>query len=119
MDKSKGGGMVDMAHAVADLPEATFHDHLKTLACRSAGGRRLFAGDRRRPPRWAAGGAGMINRMSDPVCRGELRPDQAVAAALFEGEWAYFCSPTCYAAFLDTPHLYRGWASDRHRGAAG
>lgn len=57
----------------------------------------------------------MIDRVKDPVCRMEIRLDQAVEAALFEGERVYFCSPSCYAAFLDTPHRYRGWASDRGR----
>lgn len=50
----------------------------------------------------------MIDRVKDPVCRMEIRLDQAVEAALFEGERVYFCSPSCYAAFLDTPHRYRG-----------
>ena len=60
----------------------------------------------------------MIDRVKDPVCRMEIRVDQAVEAAFFEGERVYFCSPSCYAAFLDTPHRYRGWASDRGRGHA-
>lgn len=58
----------------------------------------------------------MIDRVKDPVCRMEIRLDQAVEAALFEGERVYFCSLSCHAAFLDTPHRYRGWASDRGRG---
>ncbi len=57
----------------------------------------------------------MIDRVKDPVCRMEIRLDQAVEAALFEGERVYFCCPTCYAAFLDTPHRYRGSAGDRGR----
>ena len=60
----------------------------------------------------------MIDRVKDPVCRMEIRPDEAVEATLFEGERVYFCSPSCYAAFLDTPHRYRGWAVDGARGHA-
>lgn len=63
-----------------------------------------------------AGRHEMIDRVKDPVCRIEIRLDQAVEAALFDGERVYFYSPSCYAAFLDTPHRYRGWASDRGRG---
>ncbi len=48
-------------------------------------------------------------RVTDPVCGMEIRVNQAVEAALFEGEWVYFCGRSCYAAFLDTPHRYRGW----------
>lgn len=60
----------------------------------------------------------MIDRVKDPVCHMEIRLDQAVEAAFFEGEWVHFCSEPCYAAFLDTPHRYRGWASDRIGGHA-
>lgn len=58
----------------------------------------------------------MTERVTDPVCRMDIRLDQAVEAAFFEGERVYFCGSSCYAAFLDTPHRYRGWASDRSRG---
>lgn len=57
----------------------------------------------------------MIDRVNDPVCHMEISLDRALEAAFFEGERVYFCSATCYAAFLDTPHRYRGWASDRIR----
>ena len=57
----------------------------------------------------------MIERVRDPVCRMEIRLDQAVEAAFFEGQRVYFCSATCHAAFLDTPHRYRGWEIDRAR----
>lgn len=55
----------------------------------------------------------MIDRVKDPVCRMEIRLDQAVEATLFEGAWVHFCSQTCYGAFLDTPHRYRGWSTAR------
>ena len=55
----------------------------------------------------------MNDRVKDPVCLMEIGRDQAIEATYFEGERLYFCSPGCYGAFLDTPHRYRGWASDR------
>lgn len=47
----------------------------------------------------------------DPVCRMEIRQDQAVASATLDG-WRHFdfCSLSCHEAFLDTPHAYVGWA---------
>jgi YHS domain-containing protein len=47
----------------------------------------------------------------DPVCRMEIRPDQAAAEAILDG-WRrfYFCSPACEEAFLDIPHTYVGWS---------
>lgn len=46
----------------------------------------------------------------DPVCRMEIRPEEAVADAWLEGRRRfYFCSWSCYEAFLDLPHTYVGW----------
>lgn len=58
----------------------------------------------------------MIRVAFDPVCEMEIRPEDAVAAARFEGHRVYFCSDNCQAEFLDRPHLYVGWDDDRdHR----
>lgn len=48
----------------------------------------------------------------DPVCDMEIRPEDAVAIARFEGHRVYFCSENCYEAFLDLPHSFVGWAGD-------
>lgn len=52
-----------------------------------------------------------IGTVLDPVCRMEIRPEQAVASATLDGRRRFhFCSLACYEAFLDTPHAYVGWA---------
>ena len=48
----------------------------------------------------------MVGPVTDPVCRMAILPEHAVAAATFEGQRVYFCSESCYEAFLDTPHRY-------------
>jgi YHS domain-containing protein len=60
----------------------------------------------------------MIRTAMDPVCEMEIRPEDAVAVARFEGHRVYFCSQNCYAEFLDIPHRYVGWDDDpgRRRG---
>ena len=60
----------------------------------------------------------MIRTALDPVCDMEIRPEDAVAIARFEGHRVYFCSENCHAAFLDMPHSFVGWADDisRQRG---
>lgn len=55
----------------------------------------------------------MVGRVTDPVCRMEIRPEEAIAIAISEGRRVYFCSESCYEAFLDVPHRYLGW-EDRH-----
>lgn len=57
----------------------------------------------------------MIRTALDPVCEMEIRPEQAVAVARFEGHRVYFCSENCYEAFLDTPHRFVGWDDDPDR----
>lgn len=57
----------------------------------------------------------MIDRVKDPVCGMEIRLDRVLESTLFEGERVCFCGASCYAAFRDVPHRYRGWASDRGR----
>lgn len=54
----------------------------------------------------------MIRTAMDPVCEMEIRPEHAVAMAMFEGHRVYFCSENCYAEFLDVPHRYVGWEDD-------
>ncbi len=60
----------------------------------------------------------MIRTALDPVCEMEIRPEDAVAIARFEGHRVYFCSENCYEEFLDLPHSFVGWADDlgRQRG---
>lgn len=55
----------------------------------------------------------------DPVCRMEIRPEEAVASAMLDGWRRFdFCSLPCYEAFADLPHAYVGWARTRRRDAA-
>ncbi len=72
----------------------------------------------RLPRPWTLGGGVMIRTALDPVCEMEIRPEDAVAIARFEGHRVYFCSENCYKAFLDLPHSFVGWADDlgRQRG---
>ncbi len=60
----------------------------------------------------------MIRTAIDPVCEMEIRPENAVEIARFEGHRVYFCSENCYEAFLDLPHSFVGWSDDlgRQRG---
>lgn len=57
----------------------------------------------------------MIRTALDPVCEMEIRPEDAVAIARFEGHCVYFCSENCHAEFLDLPHSFVGWADDLSR----
>ena len=57
----------------------------------------------------------MFRTALDPVCEMEIRPQDAVAIARFEGRRVYFCSENCYAAFLDLPHSFVGWVDDLPR----
>ena len=60
----------------------------------------------------------MIRIAMDPVCEMEIRPEEAVVVARFEGHRVYFCSENCYEAFLDLPHSFVGWSDGlgRERG---
>lgn len=55
-----------------------------------------------------------IEVVLDPVCEMNIQPSEAVATATLDG-WRrfYFCSRSCYEAFLDLPHAYVGWSDDR------
>lgn len=57
----------------------------------------------------------MIRTVMDPVCEMEIRPDEAVAVASFEGHRVHFCSENCYEEFIDVPHSFVGWADDPGR----
>lgn len=46
---------------------------------------------------------------TDAVCGAPLDLREAVATVVFSGKRFYFCSRSCHAAFLDTPHRYVGW----------
>ena len=54
----------------------------------------------------------MIRTAIDPVCDMEIRPEDAVAVARFEGHRVYLCSDNCYREFLDLPHSFVGWPDD-------
>jgi YHS domain-containing protein len=57
----------------------------------------------------------LIRTVMDPVCETEIRPDEAVAVASFEGHRVHFCSENCYEEFIDVPHSFVGWADDPGR----
>lgn len=54
----------------------------------------------------------MIRTAIDPVCQMEIRPEDAVTIARFEGHRVYFCSENCHEEFLDVPHSFVGWVDD-------
>lgn len=54
----------------------------------------------------------MLEQTLDPVCGMEIAIGDAVASAVSERRRFYFCCYRCQGAFLDTPHLFVGWADD-------
>jgi Cu+-exporting ATPase len=44
--------------------------------------------------------------VEDPVCGMRIDPDDAAATAEHEGKRFYFCSETCYEAFVADPDRY-------------
>lgn len=61
----------------------------------------------------------MPELLKDPVCGMAIRLGDAVASATMEEQRFHFCCLGCYAAFLDTPHRYVGWAGDPPRSRRG
>lgn len=57
----------------------------------------------------ASGDAEMLGAARDPVCRKVIGRLEPIAAQTSEGRRFYFCSSSCHAAFVDTPHRYVGW----------
>ncbi len=48
----------------------------------------------------------MADKVKDPVCGMEIRPEDAAAHEEHEGQTFYFCSEGCHKAFLKDPHRY-------------
>ncbi len=48
----------------------------------------------------------MANKVKDPVCGMEIRPEDAAATEEHEGRTFYFCSTTCHDTFVKDPHRY-------------
>ncbi len=48
----------------------------------------------------------MADKVRDPVCGMEIRPEDAAAQEEHEGRTFYFCSQGCHAAFMKEPHRY-------------
>ena len=48
----------------------------------------------------------MADKVKDPVCGMEIRPEQAAAKEEHEGRTFYFCSQGCHDTFTKDPHRY-------------
>lgn len=48
----------------------------------------------------------MTDKVKDPVCGMEIRPEEAAVTAEHEGRTFFFCSHGCHAAYLKEPHRY-------------
>jgi Cu+-exporting ATPase len=48
----------------------------------------------------------MVEKVKDPVCGMEIRPEDAVATEHQKGRWFSFCSQECHEAFVSDPHRY-------------
>ena len=46
----------------------------------------------------------MVDKVKDPVCGMEIRPEDAAATEEHEGRTFYFCSRACHDAFVNDPH---------------
>ena len=55
----------------------------------------------------------MADKVKDPVCGMEIRPEDAVATEVHDGLTLYFCSEACHETFLNDPHRY-GHPPDEH-----
>jgi P-type Cu+ transporter len=61
----------------------------------------------------------MANKVKDPVCGMEIRPEDAVATEQHEGQTFHFCRPACHATFVKDPHRYSHPAGEHGGGHAG
>jgi YHS domain-containing protein len=62
--------------------------------------------------------ANMADKVKDPVCGMEIRPEDAAATEEHEGRTFYFCSKGCHDIFVNDPHRY-GHPHDEHAGGHG
>jgi YHS domain-containing protein len=59
----------------------------------------------------------MADKVKDPVCGMEIRPEDAAATEDHEGRRFYFCSHACHQTFVKDPHRY-GHPAVEHGGHA-
>ena len=57
----------------------------------------------------------MAELVRDPVCGMAIRPEEAAATEVHDGQTLYFCSEACHQTFVNDPHRY-GHPSQEHRG---
>jgi YHS domain-containing protein len=55
----------------------------------------------------------MADLVKDPVCGMEIRPEDAAATEVHEGQSFTFCSTACHEAFVKDPHRY-GHPANEH-----
>lgn len=60
----------------------------------------------------------MADKVKDPVCGMEIRPEEAAATEAHEGRTFYFCSTGCRDLFVNDPHRY-GLSTDESAGGHG
>ena len=48
----------------------------------------------------------MADKVKDPVCGMEIRPEDAAATEEHEGRTFYFCSSSCHDSFVREPYHY-------------
>lgn len=59
----------------------------------------------------------MVDLVKDPVCGMEIRPENAAATEVREGQTLYFCSQACHDTFVRDPHRY-SHPAEEHAGHA-
>ena len=57
----------------------------------------------------------MADKVKDPVCGMEIRPEDAVAMEVHGGQMFHFCSDACHKGFVNDPHRY-GHPTEEHDG---
>ena len=55
----------------------------------------------------------MAKKVKDPVCGMEIRPEDAAATEVHEGQTFYFCSASCHDTFVKDSHRY-GHPAEEH-----
>jgi signal transduction histidine kinase/YHS domain-containing protein len=56
-----------------------------------------------------------MDEVRDPVCSALIKPHQAYASTVYEGQTYYFCCPVCQGAFQQNPTLYLTKMSEGQR----
>ncbi|HXH25529.1 MAG TPA: YHS domain-containing protein, partial [Vicinamibacterales bacterium] len=79
---------------------------------------RAEAGGRIAPERQHEEVVKMADTVKDPVCGMEIRPENAAATEVHDGQTFYFCSEACHRTFAKDPHRY-GHVREEHGGHAG